>query len=222
MSRVLDLIYRTSPYEEFPLQDYEPDMQGWGSHEPVFETIIGARRPKVIVEVGTWKGRSAIHMATLCRRHELRCEIICVDTWLGSPELVTVKAKPKNYDSLNYRFGYPQLFYTFMRNVIDAGAQDMITPLPLSSDAAYFVLQQLGIVAELIYIDAGHEYESVIRDLGLYWDLLADNGVLLGDDYARSGVSRAAHEFSNTAHRPVFTAGKKYIMGKSTDFLLPA
>jgi hypothetical protein len=41
------------------------DLQGWASTHPIFEKTIETLRPELIVEVGTWKGASAVHMAKL-------------------------------------------------------------------------------------------------------------------------------------------------------------
>ena len=70
-------------------------------------------------------------------------------------------------------------------------------PLPLPGESAFFVLQRLGVKALIIYIDAGHEYESVARDMALYWQLLAPDGVMILDDYITfPGVTRAVTEFA--------------------------
>lgn len=55
-----------NPYKGF--KKVELDMQGWSSTDPVFEEIIQQLKPRKIVEVGTWKGGSAIHMAELCKK----------------------------------------------------------------------------------------------------------------------------------------------------------
>jgi hypothetical protein len=51
--------------------------------------------------------------------------------------------------------------------------------------------------ADLIYIDASHEYGPVKDDIAAFWPLLNDNGIMLGDDYSPSwkGVVQAVNEF---------------------------
>ena len=46
------------------------DLQGWGSTHPVFEHVVSEYRPTSIVEVGSWKGASASHMAGLLRQYD--------------------------------------------------------------------------------------------------------------------------------------------------------
>jgi predicted O-methyltransferase YrrM len=219
--RVRDAVYGNSPYEDFALDEHSPDLQGWDSEHPIFEELLRSCRPRRILEVGTWKGASAIHMARLCQRHAIPCqEIVCVDTWLGGPDHILApgsssgQVRPSFYaDDLRRSFGYPQIYYTFLRNVVDAGVQDLITPLALSSDAAFSVLHQLGYMADLIYLDASHTYESVRQDLDLYWRLLAPGGVFLGDDYAGEfpEVAQAVDEFTRANGMPLVVAGRKYL-----------
>lgn len=195
----------TSPYHDFPMADHPADLQGWSANNPMIECAIRERRPRRIIEVGTWKGASAIAMARYCQHINAPCEeIVCVDTWLGGPEnVIEVGARGEVIRSpwfahLRHKHGYPQLYFTFLRNVLDAGVADLITPLPLSSDSAATVLERYGFVADLVYIDAGHEYESVRGDLRRFWKLVAPGGILLGDDYANpehAGVRRAVDEF---------------------------
>ena len=65
----------------------------------------------------------------------------------------------------------PQLYYTFLANVIRSGVADVITPFPTTSENAAVTFNQLGIKFDLIYIDAAHEYEPAKRDISLYYDL---------------------------------------------------
>jgi predicted O-methyltransferase YrrM len=69
----------------------EKDTQGWSSTGESFNEAIKKLKPKTIIEVGTWKGASAINMAKLTLAEGVRdveLEVICVDTFLGSYELL--------------------------------------------------------------------------------------------------------------------------------------
>ena len=61
-----------------------PDqLDGWNSYAPIFATLIKRVKPRVIIEVGSWVGASAIHMAKLAGPE---CIMWCVDTFEGSRE----------------------------------------------------------------------------------------------------------------------------------------
>jgi hypothetical protein len=67
----------------------------------------------------------------------------------------------------------------------------------------------------MIHIDASHEYDACLNDFRNYWDLLADDGVLLCDDYGIwAEVSRAVCQFAAEVNRPVWTSMAKAIICK--------
>lgn len=188
-----DYLHLNDPYEGFDVDQVEPDLQGWGSTAGIFARLLSELRPTKIVEVGTWKGASAIHMAKLCGEEEIEAEILCIDTWLGVHGL-WLRAE-QTEEVLKLRNGFPTLYLTFMRNVIDAGMQKVITPLPLPSAEAAQVLTKRRIRADLIYIDGDHSYEGCKADLIAYRPVLEKGGLMLADDHAFEGVARAVDEF---------------------------
>lgn len=196
---LLGEFFETSPYENFDKQDLTLDMQGWGSKNPVFETLLDEVQPHIVVEVGTWKGGSAIHMAGYARRKQLKCRIICVDTWLGSLEHWKKKDSPDKHDwfrSLRLKNGYPQLYFQFLYNVIHHRLQDYIIPFPNTSLTGARFLRWKGIQADLIYLDGSHEEEDVYQDLLHYFPVAREGGVIFGDDWNWKGVESAVTRFA--------------------------
>lgn len=188
-----------SPIDQYTA-DLKTDLQGWGGHREYFKKHILDVRPELIIEVGTWKGRSAVTMADICRDDsELsnKTEIVCVDTWLGAPEFWNNHDDEKRYKSLRLANGYPQVYYQFLRNVIDSKHEHRITPFPQTSENAYTFLKGHGVKADLIYIDGAHEFNAVYRDIERYWELLRPGGIMIGDDYCDywSGVRDAVNCF---------------------------
>lgn len=215
MTSISSLLHERSPYDDFDPAPYPSDLQGWGSDDPIFREVIAAIRPEVIVEVGTWKGASAIHMALITRELGLQTQIVCVDTWLGSPEHFLAQ-QPGWRESLLLRNGFPHLYYTFLGNVVREGVADRVVPLPTTSENAAIILAAKGIRPDLVYIDAAHEEEPAHRDFSLYWDLLSPDGVLLGDDYESwEGVTRAADRFAAEKGRPLQGKWSKFMITKT-------
>ena len=185
---IRDKIYRGhDPYADFTPIEY--DLQGWASTSPCFEDSIRELKPKVIVEVGTWKGASAIHMAKTCKKYYDNFEIICIDTFLASVEHWT-KIDP-NLPTTMLKNGRPLIYDTFLTNVVKEGFTKNITPFPIDSINGGLVLKALGVQADLVYIDAGHEYQSVLMDLLLYKDIVRPGGHLLGDDWFHPPIKKA-------------------------------
>jgi predicted O-methyltransferase YrrM len=170
------------------------DLQGWGSTATIFESVITEVRPDVVIEVGTWKGASLLHMDKVAQHIGLETAFIAVDTWLGSNDSLWLTDDRR---LLNLNGGYPSLFPQFVANVVAHGAADRVFPLPMTSSTAARVLAALNVTADAVYLDAGHDYEDVAADLKLYWPLVRDGGVLFGDDYDHRwpGVVKAVNRF---------------------------
>jgi hypothetical protein len=184
------------------------DEVGFFSDSDVFEKIINAIKPKTIIEIGSWKGHSAIAMANMCKDIGIFSNIICVDTWLGSNEhWLTTKYRSK----LNIAHGRPQFYSEFLSNVINAQCESYITPLCLPSATAAIVLKAFDIAAEMIYIDGAHEYDDVLGDIGNFMDLMAFGGVIFGDDYQYEPLRRAVHAFARGNGTKVYVSGRKWL-----------
>jgi hypothetical protein len=194
--RIRPLLHAVDPYESFDWQSFPDDPSGWGSDSTAFRELVAKTRPARIIEVGTWKGGSALTLAAAAADLGLEVEIICVDTWLGALEMWTDPADPERYGALALKHGYPTLYYQFLANVCRAGRQAAITPFPVPSVTAaqWFALH--GIRADLIYIDGSHEEEDVLQDLVSYWDLVRPGGVIFGDDWSWDGVRLAVQQFA--------------------------
>ncbi|WP_396442671.1 class I SAM-dependent methyltransferase, partial [Limnospira sp. PMC 1286.21] len=70
-----------------------------------------------------------------------------------------------------------------MSNVIRSGLKDYIIPFPMVSATAAAFFDRNEIKADLIYIDAAHDYESVTNDLHNFYPLLSQGGIIFGDDF---------------------------------------
>lgn len=178
------------------------DLQGWHSTHAIFERLIRETKARSLLDVGSWKGASAIHMVKTAQRlaeeagdsewlHAIN--LLAIDTWLGSLEHVLRPTAPGN--AIPKRHGYPQLYFQFLHNVKDSGLHERITPLPMTSGVAAALLTQLQRTADLVYVDASHEYSDVLDDLDRYWARTAPGGIMFGDDYDWLGVRRAVSQF---------------------------
>lgn len=213
-------IHAENPYHGFPADNFEMDLQGWGQDSPIFEHIVSAYHPSQMIEVGTWKGASAVKTAELMKRYHIPSpQLICVDTWLGSYEHWLRRDHPYFYASLVHKWGRPELYNTFLANVVRSGHDDVIIPFPVDTATAAKVFLRKGMQADAIYLDASHEYEDVIADLSAYWKVLSPGGVLIGDDFNSvwPGVIQAVQEFAERLQQPVNTSfADKFLIQKST------
>lgn len=213
MKPVRKQIFGFDPFEDFDPDWAEPDLQGWGHEHGIFSACIKKLKPKLIVEVGTWKGASAIRMGQICRELGHDAEIVCVDTWLGDASVYIhtgTESQKMRFDSMRFANGYPMLYYTFLRNVVDAGLQDVITPFAQTSENAAKVLRHYRLKADLVYVDAVPEKEPVFRDLMFYWPLLRKRGHLIGNNFKNDKVRADVEKFAARMEVTPEDLGGKY------------
>jgi predicted O-methyltransferase YrrM len=169
----------------------------------------------MLIEVGTWKGASAIHLARLLMERNLNAHILCVDTWLGGLEIWLNREDTTFYQSLDLRFGYPSVYYQFLANVLHCGLEKMITPLPQTSEIAARLLRAYGVSADLVYIDASHDQHDLYRDMTNYWEIIKPGGALFGDDFLKwIGVRRAVEQFAKEHSLPLLQKGRQWVILK--------
>ncbi|KAF2545765.1 hypothetical protein F2Q70_00019144 [Brassica cretica] len=214
---VIDKIFNgTSPYVDFPPQHAgkylrSKRIKGWGSYGSVFENLIRRVKPRTIVEVGSFLGASAIHMANLTRRLGLEeTQILCVDDFRGWPGF---RDRFKDMALVN---GDVLLLYQFMQNVVSSGSTGSILPVPFSAGSALEKLCEWGLTADLVEIDAGHDFNSAWADINRAVRILRPGGVLFGHDYFTAadnrGVRRAVNLFAEINRLKVKTDGQHWVI----------
>ncbi len=154
------------------------------------------RDASLIVEVGSWLGRST---RFLCDLVPNAC-VIAIDHWRGSPEH---GCDPDLLPLL------PRLYETFLSESWEY--RHRIIPLRAGSIDGLRQVASAGLVPDAIYLDADHSYESVLADLSTSLDLFPKTSIV-GDDWnwetVRTAVQTVAKQrnlrvdlFNNTAWR---------------------
>jgi len=171
---IRDILFEKDPYEGF--QPRESEVRGWNSEHPKLGELIREIQPKLIVEIGSWLGASALYMA-----QHTDAEILCIDTWTGAPEMWTDRGDTERYQALKIEQGMPTIYLDFLSNVMRAGKTHQITPFPVPSTVGLTVIRKLGIKPDLIYIDGDHTYRNVQTDISMSCELRPR--ILCGDDF---------------------------------------
>lgn len=211
---LLDKVHQgKNPYTDFPTGGWAGTWYGDpGAQRAIFDRAIERTAPGVIVEVGSFVGESAIHMAKQLRARRLDAAILCVDTWYaGFDHWLGAREK------IQMHFGRPDLYYKFVANVLTHEVGDWILPLAMDSIGAARVLKWMQIPIRLVYIDASHEQGDVGRDYEAYWDLLPSGAGMLVDDLSGHfpGVLHDWGEFVLKHNlKPVLTEGEKSLVIK--------
>jgi hypothetical protein len=163
---------------------------GWQSESVVFNNVIEEIKPKTIIEIGSWVGASAIHMAKCLKANNINdFQILCVDTFLGSNASLWIE------NFINVDNVFQEQYNQFNINVTNSGFNENISALPMTSSSAAELCQILNVQVDLIYIDAGHQEKEVYDDLNDWWPI--STKMVFGDDYSEtwSGVKKAVNRF---------------------------
>ena len=132
----------------------------------------------VIVEVGSFYGRSACYLGELIRKSGKQITLICVDVW-------------------NCKFLANEeegIYESFLAGIRIGGLKDIIVPIRgPSTRIAGLVRNDLAAV----FSDGDHSYEAVKADIDAWLPKVRRGGVLAGHDYsdpAWAGVTQAVSE----------------------------
>jgi predicted O-methyltransferase YrrM len=158
---------------------HAPDEQCAALSDLVRSRAYALGRQVRALEVGTWLGTTAKALANA------GATVHCVDTWAGSPGDVT--------EALVKEAGGPDAVYAeFVKRM---GPQLDKTIFPFRGTSAENAAKYWD-KFDIIFIDADHSYEAVKADIEHWWPHLADDGIMVGHDFATqgSGVSEAVTE----------------------------
>ena len=177
MSSVKHTLPDASVYEHVEKLGLPFDGQTFPSAlSPVFDDLVGKLKAKVIIEVGSHKGGSAVRWAEAMGADG---KLYCVDTWLESAEAVLNNSKV--YAILRQN-GHPMTYWQFLTNMKSRGLQDRVVPIVNTSAEGAILLGAAEVVADIIYVDASHTFRAAYQDICDYWPLLRKGGVMLVDD----------------------------------------
>lgn len=196
-------IHSISPYKNFVPSKYGvkgAKVTNWGLDKDVFDAVLQIVKPKLHIEVGSWKGSSVIYVANKMR--ELHAEgeclmLVSVDTWLGTTHAWHNEdmENPIDGNDLHLRNGYPSVYYQFLHNIMSAKVDDMVIPLPLPGTMGALYVEQKKARPDTVYLDGCHDEICVLQDIQGWFPLVRDGGYLMGDDYNRPGVQNAVKRF---------------------------
>jgi predicted O-methyltransferase YrrM len=127
------------------------DVPGWLTDEEgeaLYELAKRCSGRGVIVEIGSWKGKSTICLG-LGSRAGAGVRIFAIDP------------------HADYRFG------DFKANVDRAGITDLVTPMASLSQAAADDFEE---PVELLFVDGSHEYDLVLEDFEKWVPKVVDDG----------------------------------------------
>ena len=170
--------------------------------EPYFGTLMGAEQinphrmacarnlireaperareaPLRILEIGSWSGGSAIVFAKAIQEfHAGNGIVVCVDPW--ESYIDTSANTGRIYKQMERATRSNRILRLFLHNVQTSGCEGIVHPFKARSQDALILFSEGSF--DMIYIDGDHSYSGVQADLRGATRLVADGGILCGDD----------------------------------------
>ncbi len=172
---------RLSPFRQVKATIERVD--GWLTESEIkYLYSLACRGPGqgALVEIGSWKGKSTILLATGSRASG-REKIYAIDHHKGGPD----------QDQLGYEGVNTEA--EFRQNIKAAGIEDHVIPMVMKSDEAVRGWEK---PIRLLWIDGDHHYEAVKNDFLLWEPYVVTGGVIaFHDTYAWEGPRRVVEEY---------------------------
>lgn len=144
------------------------NIDGWLTRAEglsLYNTAKEIKAGNVIVEVGSWKGRSTICLGNGSKEGN-GVKIFAIDPHIGSSEH-------------QKRFGKIDTFEKFKQNMNGAGIAEFVEPIRATSENAAKNFNQR---IEFVFIDGAHEYKFVKLDFNLWFPKVINGGILAFHD----------------------------------------
>jgi len=157
------------------------DVDGWlfpGEINLLYGAAKKAKGRGVILEIGSWKGKSTIVLAKGSKKGN-NVKVYAIDPHTGAPEQIK-EAKIK------------KLGKVFKKNIKKKKVNDIIIPIVRTSEEASKSFKE---PIEVLFIDGAHEYWASKLDFKLWYPRVINNGfIAMHDVRGRKGPRKVFRE----------------------------
>ena len=178
------------------------DVDGWCDYRDFYSYVAQAiPEGAQIVEIGSWQGQSIIHLCQRLQDLGKTATVNCVDTWKGEQN------QPSHLQVVDEHGG--SILGKFTENIEAAKVAGMIKVTV--GDSAESASRFEDGSMDFIFIDAAHDYDSVVKDLAAWWPKLKEGAIFAGHDYPWHEVEKAVNEHASANGYEVTPAGRCWI-----------
>ena len=167
------------------------EIEGWFNMEQQYLELLEATPEKgIFVELGAYKGKSTSFIVTEIINRNRNIQFYTVDTFEGDSGS-TDKKEVEAYKQVNVS----KMYEEFKENTKHLSDR-LQTIIGKSNEAAeYFEDNSV----DVIFIDAGHSKEAVLKDIKAWLPKMKNNSIMSGHDYTGwEGVGQAVRELLGT------------------------
>jgi len=149
-------------------KNFTNKVDGWLSDkegELLFNLAKNCLGKGLIVEIGSWKGKSTIWLGNGSKSGN-KIKIYAIDPHTGSPKHKKMYGKVYTFDE-------------FEKNVKNANVIDIVVPIRKTSNET---AKNFNEPVELIFIDGAHEYKMIKLDFELWFPKVINGGIMAFHD----------------------------------------
>jgi cephalosporin hydroxylase len=170
--------FNSAGYKEIPTLEDERwrDIQGWLTAEQAclyYDVITKQTKPRTIIEIGTYMGRSTSFAAQCIKQFDKKnlINFITIDTFRGTTN------EPKHQKAVAEAGGS-------LKPIFDDNMKGLLEYITvIEDDSANAALSFDNESVDMVFIDGDHSEEGVVRDILAWKPKIKKTGVLAGDDY---------------------------------------
>lgn len=185
------------------------EIEGWCDYAAFYNAIADVLpNGGAFAEVGSWMGQSAVVLCQRLQDIEKAATVHCIDTFEGEQN------QPAHVEIVKNMGG--STFGKFCENIEAAGVSDLIkvTTGDSAESASLFEDESL----DGVFIDAAHDYESVVKDVAAWFPKVKQGGIFSGHDYPCPDVRRAVDEHAAANGYKVIAIGRCWIRVKEEQY----
>lgn len=160
------------------IRDTIAPMHGWCPLEKakLLANLVWEHRPKTIVEIGVWAGRSLLAIA-LAAKHVPGSQVIGIDPW-DKASCYEGDHDPGHVAWLN---GFGQDFFDKTHADLESKIKALGLRAKLIRDRANMVEGQFQAI-DMLHVDGNHSELASLRDVNLYVPKVKPGGIVVFDD----------------------------------------
>jgi hypothetical protein len=164
------------------------EIEGWSDYndqgELLNELLKQSPTKLTIMEIGVFKGRMTMMWNEILELNNIEYDYYAVDHFNGS-----------DFNNPTWE----NFYETTLKNL--KPILNKINLINNNSELEY--INYKDEFFDIIYIDASHDYESIKRDIKLWYPKVKQNGFICGDDYINGwpGVIKAVNESFNKINK---------------------
>jgi predicted O-methyltransferase YrrM len=164
------------------IEDSIPRMHGWCDVPKAITlaSMILALRPKIVVELGVWGGRSLLPMAAACK--EASCGFVyAVDPWKPESSII---GQTQEHSDWWLKADHEEVYQSYLKFISSAGVGAFVKTLRMTSNEALSKLN--GMAIDIIHCDGNHG-DQAYQDAVNYSPLVRRGGLWVADDLSWEG-----------------------------------